>query len=262
MSTIHEMALSGLPLNGYEIIDSHSHLGHISNFNNSRCTAEYLLKNMDAMGVRSACISTALAIDVNYKAGNDLMIETITKYPERFHGFLVINPHFPEDIQPEIERCLKFKGVRGIKLHPAGHNCMPDYKNYHLVYEKAQEHKLPMLIHTWGSADLEAIDRLAPLYPDASFIMGHSGAYLRSMEDAIDLANKYDNVYGDLAISLAYEGNVEWFVKEMGSHKVLYGTDMPYFSPTPNFSRVALADISDEEKRNVLGRNIKKLLKL
>jgi predicted TIM-barrel fold metal-dependent hydrolase len=60
---------------------------------------------------------------------------------------------------------------------------------------------------------------------------------------------------------LTYEGNVEWFVKESGSKKVLFGTDMPFFDPRPAFGRLALANISDDEKRDVFGLNMARILK-
>ncbi|MCL2527543.1 MAG: amidohydrolase family protein [Defluviitaleaceae bacterium] len=262
MSSIHELAKAGKPLTGLEVIDAHAHIGNVNIFNNPRNMAEDMIANMDALGVASACISALAAIQGDYKRGNDITIDAVTRYPGRFHGFVVINPSYTDDIVHELERCLKVDDMRGIKIHPAGHGFMPDHKYYNAVYETADKYSLPVLIHTWGSMDVAAVGNIAPRYPNANLIMGHSGADSRGMEAAIDLVNKYDNVYGDLAISLAYEGNVEWFVKEIGAEKVLYGTDMPFFSPSPNLGRVAMADISDAEKKNVLGLNIKKLLRV
>jgi len=96
----------------------------------------------------------------------------------------------------------------------------------------------------------------------AQFIMGHAGGEIRAMEDAVDVVNRHDNVYVDLAFSNPFEGNVEWFVKEMGSKKVLFGSDMPFYDPRPTFGRVAMSDISLEEKKDVFGLNMKKLLML
>ncbi|WP_127586300.1 amidohydrolase family protein [Paenibacillus koleovorans] len=93
------------------------------------------------------------------------------------------------------------------------------------------------------------IYRLTEQYPQAQFLIGHSGAYPKAMEDAIRIVTSRDNAYLDLAISYAYEGNVEWFVREAGAKKVVFGTDMPFFDPRPTFGRIAMADISDDEKR-------------
>ena len=79
---------------------------------------------------------------------------------------------------------------------------------------------------------------------------------------AAALINKYDNVYGDLAVSGKPEGNVEWFVKEVGSKELLFGSNMPFYDPRPTFGRIALANISKEAKADILGLNMARLLKL
>ena len=76
----------------------------------------------------------------------------------------------------------------------------------------------------------------------------------------LDTVNKHDNVYADLALSMTYEANVEWFVHEVSSKKVIYGSDAPFFDPRPAFGRVALADITDDEKKDIFGLNIKRIL--
>jgi predicted TIM-barrel fold metal-dependent hydrolase len=76
------------------------------------------------------------------------------------------------------------------------------------------------------------------------------------------VVNRRPNVYGDLALSRPIEGNVEWFVKEMGADRVLFGTDMPFYDPSHVIARVALADITEEEKKDIFYRNTAKLMKL
>jgi predicted TIM-barrel fold metal-dependent hydrolase len=182
------------------------------------------------------------------------------KYPDRFIGYVTVNPNYPDDMKNELVRCFSAEGMKGIKLHPSMHGRTIDYKGYHTAYEAAEEKGYPLLIHVWGLDAVKAVDRLAGQYPNAKFIMGHGGAEIEAMTHAIDVVNRRDNTYIDLALSMVYEGNVEWLVKEMGSYKVLYGSDMPFLDPRPAFGRVVMADISDEDKKNILGLNIKKIL--
>lgn len=90
--------------------------------------------------------------------------------------------------------------------------------------------------------------------------MGHGGADTEALETAIDVVNRRNNVFIDLAISRVREGNVEWLVKEMGSDKILYGTDTPFFDPRPAFGRVAFAEINEQDKKNIFGLNMLNLL--
>lgn len=257
---ITEQARRGLPLDDILIIDCHCHMGYWQHFNVPCGNAEGMLASMDALGIDKACVAAHSSIGPDYIYGNDMVMEAVKKYPGRFIGYVTVNPNYPEDMKHELDRCFAVSGMRGIKLHPACHGCPIDYKNYRIAYETADNRKCPVLIHVWGKIAVEVVDRLAGDYPNAGFIMGHGGADIDAMEAAIDVVSRRDNVYVDLAISRVRESNVEWLVKEMGSKKILYGSDMPFFDPRPAFGRVAFANISDEEKKDIFALNMNALL--
>ena len=262
MSNITERARKGLPLDDVMIIDCHCHMGFWYNFHTPRNDAEGLLISMNTLGIDMACVTAHASIGPNYRFGNDIVIDAVSKYSNRFIGYVTVNPNYVDYIRNELDRCFNIPEFKGIKIHPAFHGCPVDYKNYRIAYETANEKGCIILIHTWGKGDITAVGRLADQYPAAMFIMGHTGGTEgRAMEDAIEVIKRCDNVYADLAVSLAYEGNVEWFVREIGSKKVLFGSDMPFYDPRSGFGRVAMADISDEEKKDIFGLNMKKLLK-
>lgn len=262
MRTIFEKAAIGLPLEDVLVIDCHNHIGPWRQFHAPRNDAEGMLASMDAIGINQAFITAHAAIGPDYRYGNDLVIETLERHPDRFFGYVTVNPSYASDMERELERCLRVRGMKGIKLHPAMHGMPIDSAAYTAAYETANARRCPLLIHTWGAADMTVIDKLTRRYPDAQFIIGHAGADVRAMEEAIRIADSRDNAYLDLALSMAYEGNVEWFVSMVGSRKVVFGSDMPFYDPRPTFGRVALADISEDEKRDILGRNMERLLKM
>ena len=189
-----------------------------------------------------------------------MVIQTMTDFPGRFAGYVTVNPNYAGEMASELERCFRVKGFVGIKLHPNIHGVSVDHRNYRVAYETASSRKCPILVHTWGVADVRCIDQLAAQYHDARFIMGHSGGDVRGMEAAIEVMNRHDNVYGDFALSITLEGNVEWFVKEVGSAKMLFGTDVPFFDPRPALGRVALARLDLSQKKDILGGNMQRLL--
>lgn len=257
---IYEKARKGLALDETTVIDCHCHIGFWYNFHAPRNNAEGMLESMDALGVDTACVTAHSSIGPDYRFGNDIVMDAVQRYPGRFLGYATVNPNYADDMKNELGRCLQVEGMKGIKLHPSMHGCPIDYKNYHTAYETAEEKGYPVLIHVWGLDDVMKVDKLAGQYPNAKFIMGHAGAEIPAMAYAVDVVARCANAYVDLALSMVYEGNVEWLVREMGSHKVLYGSDMPFFDPRPAFGRVVMADMSDEDKRNVLGLNMKRLL--
>lgn len=262
MDSMYEKARRGLPLDDVLIIDSHCHMGSYYRFNAPHNDAEGMLESMNALGVNMAFVTAHASIGPDYVYGNDIIIEAIQKYPDRFIGYVTLNPHYPEDMIHELERCFTIPGMKGIKLHPSCHGVPIDHENYTPAYEFANGHKYPMLIHVWGIDQVRVIDKLAGEYPDISFLMGHTGGDVLAMEEAIRVVNSHKNVYGDLALSIVREGNVEWLVDKISSRKLLYASDMPFFDPRPAFGRVAMAQLSEEEKRDVFGLNMKRMLKL
>lgn len=257
---IAEKVRKGLPLDDILIIDCHCHIGAWHNFRIPGNTAEGMLITMDALGIDTAFITGLASIGPDFVFGNDMVIEAVKKHPGRFIGYVTVNPHYTREMAQELERCFQVPGIRGIKTHPGMHACTVEDVRYRPAFEFADRVHCPVLIHTWGSGDLLAIGRLADKYPGAVFIMGHAGGEPKYMETAAEVAGRCRNVYVDLAISRVYEGNVEWFVEKLGSGKILYGSDMPFLDPRPAIGRVALAGITQEQKLEILGLNMRRVL--
>lgn len=263
MMSIAEKAAKGMKLDDVLIIDAHNHIGDWKAFHAPVNSAEGMLASMNTLSIDKCFITAHVSSGPDYVFGNDIVIDTLKKYPDRFIGYVTLNPNYEENMKNELDRCFKVNGIKGIKINPASHGNPPiDDKRYRIAYEYADEINCPILIHVWGDSSVSAVEKLSEQYPSAIFIMGHAGGEIRAMEYALNVINNRKNVYADLAISLAYEGNVEWFVKESGSKKILFGTDMPFFDPRPIFGRLAMANISDDEKKDIFGLNIAGILKL
>jgi hypothetical protein len=114
--------------------------------------------------------------------------------------------------------------------------------------------------HTYTAEDIAATDKLAVEYPEAFFIMAHMGGEGQNVERALEVAARHDNVCGDLAVSQTMEGRVEWFVREIGAGKVLFGTDIACMNPVATLALIAMAEISDDDKLDILGRNMRRIL--
>lgn len=261
MTDIFEKALRGLPLKDIPIIDIHNHMGPYHQFNIPGNSPGEMIESMDNLGIDLSFITAhGAAVGGDYKLGNDMAMKAVKDYPDRFIAYVTLNPHYKDEFGEELERCFAYEGFKGIKLHPGGHGTNIDDKAYDYAYAYAQERRLPVLIHVWGRGDVAAIDRVSGKYPHAVFIMGHGGADGKAMEDATRVITGRENAYVDIAISMAPQGNIEWFVDKAGSSKILFGTDMPFYDPRPTFGRVAMACISEEDKRNIFALNAKRIL--
>ena len=82
---------------------------------------------------------------------------------------------------------------------------------------------------------------------------------LLAVRKAAEVAKKYPNVYLQLTFTSVPEGLIEYLCRDGLADKTLYGTDAPMRDPRPQLGWVAFADISTEDKKKILGGNMRKI---
>lgn len=254
-------AFNAQPITEFPVHDCHNHLGKWNIFHVPQGgTIEQMIATMDIFGIDTCFVTSHSAIGPDYVFGNNMVMDAMDKYPDRVRGYVTLNPNYPDEIEKEISRCFANGRFLGIKLHPDFHRCSSLNPNYEAAYEYANNNALPVLIHVWGEADVSNINVLSQRYPNIRFIMGHTGASPSGMELAIKVINSHDNVYGDTALSMSNQGNIEWLLSKANPKRILFGSDMPYYAPTHTIGRIAMAKISDELKADVFGENLTRIL--
>jgi predicted TIM-barrel fold metal-dependent hydrolase len=266
MEPIMARACQGLPLNEL-IIDAHGHLGAWVQFYIPRTDAASIVEVMDRCGISAIAISGMLSIGPDYKAGNQKVAEAADAFPGRFIGYVTINPNYPaEEVEKELDYWLtNHPWMRGIKLHPTYHEYSITGPAYKVAFETASRHKVPILSHTWGQGEErslcspEMFDQLAETYPDVNIILGHAGGMLPGYRASIEVAKKHANIYMDVCGSFQAMGMVEYLVEQIGSDRVLFGSDACFLAQTAELGKVVFAKISTEEKQKILGLTAAKL---
>lgn len=257
---IRNTLAEGKPLEKFTVIDCHAHLGQWFNFHIPEFDEKSLLKSMEILGIDKMCVSALLSIGPDFVTGNEWVHKIVNQYPDRFFGYIGINPNYPELIKSEVEKHWERGRMSAIKIHPETHEYSPDGRAYHIAYQILQERKGLLLSHVWGVDAVRTFRKLAKQYDGITFILGHSGGVPKAIYEAIDVANECENVYLDLTGSFHYEGIVELMVKEAGADRVLFGTDAPFLDPRPAVGRVGYAEISEEDKAKILGLNMRRIL--
>jgi hypothetical protein len=241
------------------VIDCHAHYGYYEPVRIAHTDAEGMLRVMNRVGVEKVCISSFMSIGPDYRTGNGLVAEVIAKHPERFIGYAVVNPNQPGKIKAELERCFDDYGMKAIKLHPALHRYPVEGPAYKKVFEFAAARRVPILSHEWGHPDL--LKGLCREYREVSFIIAHAGFWDgRSNFTFADVVGASNNVFVDLAYSNIYYGALEQLVEIVGPTKILFGSDFPLHDLAYQLGRVLFAQLSDADKRMILGGNMLRLL--
>jgi len=244
---------------GSEVIDFHGHPGR---WGLAEIRPDTLFPAMDAVGIDRSVI-----FDIWHPEGrrsNDITAEHVAAHPDRFTGFAYVTPLMPETMVPELERAVDQLGLSGIKLYPPFVEIPFNDPIWWPIYEFANDRKLPLLWHTGiehASWPKYAAD-VAPKYPDANFVLGHSGNCPPARRQALDVAKDHPNVYLETCSTFRTPGAIEELVEEGGADRVIFGSDIPLMDPRTQLGKIITADISDEDKRLVIGGNAKRLLGL
>ena len=186
----------------------------------------------------------------------------LKEFAGRLYGYICLNPTYTEEMVPELEKYRDNPGFKGIKFHISINKTPMNSPKYHPALEYADQHGMVILMHTYG---IDAALSLVPLcdkYKNAKFIAAHSEVGIDSVARLADAVNARDNFYVDTALAGASEGSIELLAKYVDTKKILFGTDIGFYSPNFTLGRIAMADIEDEAKLDILGRNAEKLFEI
>jgi predicted TIM-barrel fold metal-dependent hydrolase len=243
------------------IYDMHGHMGAWHSIYFPRPDAADMIRTMDECGVRLLVFSHHLALFMP-DLGNSPSIAAVRQYPDRLRAYCVVNPNYPERLAADLET---FEAHRDVYV---GFKFLSDYHRIPLsdsrnipAWEYANERELLVLAHTWSGSPFNgpAIVRpMAERYPRAKFLLGHS--LHDDWDAAVAMAHDFPNVYLELTAVFDDRGPLEKFVREVGSERLLFGTDLPWFDPHQAIGALLSADISDEDRHNICHRNAEKLL--
>lgn len=265
------------------IIDMHGHLGPLPGAYLPRATLEKMNCSLLRAGVRRIVCSHHEALFGDMDHGNAAMQLAINKYPNIFSGYWAINPNNQGKVDDLINKFKVSSGFVGFKVLPDYHSYPLSGIKYDNIFSYAHEQRLLVLVHTWGKSvynNPEQLAQVARKYPNAVFLMGHSG--YGQWEDSVGIAKELSNVYLELtAVYVAHDfamfpagsgtplpissclhvnGIIEYMVQRASSEKIVFGTDLPWYSPWFAAGAVLFSHITDDDRQNIMFRNAEKLL--
>lgn len=251
------------------IIDSHVHIGIIDvGENGGEVDADRLVELADRMGVDKIFVTNTWECFYDMYQGNMRVVEAMNQYPERILGYVTIpSSRFRREAIEVLERFVEDYGMQGLKMLHV-YNMLSTVGQIHELrfslnepwtyplLEKAAELKIPALLHCTP----EECKGLAEAVPDAIIIMAHMG--FGNWNKAIMVAEEYENIFLDTASSCVDMGMIETAVEVIGAERLLYGSDTPILNPYIQLEKVRSAEISEGEKRLILGGNMMRILGL
>jgi len=233
-------------------LDCHGHFGRASHYHLPNSSLEETAAEMDRMGVRKVLLFSFAGVFGDERYGNDLIAEALRRYPGRFVGLALLNPHRgKEGMLKELRRCEPM-GFAGIKLI-AHYQIHPEEGPWlDVPCQWAHQRRQIILNHNWASP--AQVERLVSAYPDATFITGHStGAYAEVMK-------KHANLYV-CSCPLSGPRDCERLVAAIGAERLLFGSDLLDLPISWGLGPILFAHISPQQKRMILGENLRGILR-
>lgn len=230
---------------------------------------EDLIAAMDAQGVDRAVTFCFPWRNADYfKAGNDYVLEAVSRFPRRLIGFCCLDVAHPE-AAAEVERCLQagLAGIGELAFYCSDLDCACT-DSLEPIMALGRQFQCPVMIHTnepVGHAypgktanTLAQIYALVRRYPRNRIILAHWGGglfFFNLLKK--EVRESLANVWFDTAASpFLYQPEIYSRAIELaGLDKVLYGSDFPLLPPQRYFKEMAQAGLSREQLAAVKGGN-------
>lgn len=252
------------PIADMEVIDAHAHIAEKGIRDNviavmSQADAEGVVSRNRRLGVRITCVSSWTGIWCDARRGNEVTHQAMEDFPGQIIGYATIHPNEVQDWQSELKYCHETLGLKGLKPYFPRHRIPYNDPRYQPWFSYGHQHRLFALMH-FSDNFVAEMEEIAAQYPELFFLLAHSGMSYETARKYIPLAKKFANVFCEITYTAVTNGIIEFLVREIGSEKVIYGSDAAMRDPFPQFGWVAYADISENDKRNILGRNMRKII--
>jgi uncharacterized protein len=223
----------------------------------------YLILNAPGVGLK---IYNGLVNDGNLKLygrsytifnkpNNDLVATAIKKFPDRFLGWVAVNPMLSNSTE-EVECYLNKPGFIGVKAHPFMHKY--SIKALEPVAAMCEAKGVPLLIHL--SSEPDSYIYLPEKFPKLKLIYAHAG--LPFWKKVWEYVKDQPNVYVDTSSDYLIPSIVKLAVDSLGYRKILFGCDGPYgmkkineYDYSDKKSWIDSLKIPENQKEYIYGKN-------
>ncbi len=228
------------------VFDIHAHMGF---YGGKEYTAEQALQRMDTNNIQRAVVCSfvsGLVHPEDFRAGNDYVIRAVRSHPDRFVGICALTPVHGAFALNEFRRCID-RGLSGIKLHPDKHGL------YSLagapmtqLMQALEGVRGFVFIHSDFNSKVcspHEIVAMAQRFPQIKVLLGHFGLDQDLVGQVPRVVKPATNVYLDSSQTVDHpEAVYVNSTKQLGTERVLFGSDAPMISPEVNLRKLEVAE--------------------
>ena len=270
---------NGQILDQVEIIDAHGHVGPstggwYSSETDEAESIEDAYQKLKRLGIDQMVISTFRACFTDPIRANMEFASLIRqRYHDAVKAYFVFNPHYRVELETRLDEFFSNDVFVGFKLLSDYWQVPVTDESYEPVWSYANAHRLIILLHTWNRpAPSLSMDRnfstpsmlsdIVKQYPDAIFLLGHSGGGGEGRPQAVELAKNNSNVYLEFCGSFTSDISWESTIQEVGIDRVVFGSDATAHEQSWELGRFLSIPLEDKLLVPALAANFKRILAL
>jgi predicted TIM-barrel fold metal-dependent hydrolase len=222
-----------------------------TSYNHRRLSVEDLLSMMDVLSIETALVIPFKPVSLDVNQESIRLAKQVRAYQDRLLIAARIDPWQP-NASSWFREAIETAGARALFLHPWEENFQVDLEIVDALINEAIHFKVPVLImsgYPWVSEALQ-ISTLAERWPEVPIVMSNGGQINISglgQADSLLALRKNSNLYIDTA-GIYRQDFIEEVVEELGSERVLFASNTPYYDQEYELSRIQFAKVTDKDR--------------
>jgi len=244
----------------YDLSDAHIHLGHCSITGYK--IDDKKLSNFISSNYLNSGLVFPMDLELDYW---NIELAKLLRNHKKFWGLHRVEFTDKFSTEETINAIDSYKKIIGVKFHPSFDRDTVMNKVWDKLFNYLNNNQKIVLIHCGRylkMANYKYALKRASMNPDLTFILAHMGGNdLNMSKNAIRDAVNLPNVYFDTA-NVRTPLIIKEAVSNLGSERILFGSDYPWGSCYSNAYTILDSEISENAKIGILGRNLEKVIEM
>jgi hypothetical protein len=210
-------------------------------------------------GCRGALVSHWDSVHLSAQDGNQALLDSAAALPDNVYTIWTGLPTMPREQSPLPGTGQPDLRLRGVRLFPQTHHFDLSPWVLAALCEWCGEHHLPLFL--WHvEIRWSELQALAAAFPRLKVVIETQWQkILYQVRNLFSLLKACPNVLVESS-NLVGQDHVSYLVRNFGSERLLYGSFLPMNDPYAAIGLVLDADISVQERENILGKNLERLI--
>lgn len=216
-------------------------------------------RHLDRFGAAAGLVRSSVALEYDAAEGNRRLLDAVRAHP-RLLPAVVLGPleSGEHGLPSRLPASLEESGARAVWPYPCKHGWQVTGLEAASLLAELRGAALPIFVEL-DELDWSGIDHLAAALPDVDIVV--AGIGYRTLRQALPVLDRRPRVCVDLSYTASLDG-IELLVRRYGANRVLLGTGAPARDDAASWFLLDHSDLSADERRQVIGGNAARLLRL